>query len=94
MVITLLSWIYIFAVSLIVGMAFNKALSKVIPVPSCGDNGHFGITGLVATDLVSLTVYAEFFSIFYKVGAVCHLVMLFITCISGYILKKRFCVSL
>ncbi len=69
MIITLISWLYYFCVSLVMGMAVHRILSKVIPVPS---EEKMGITGYVVAGLCALTVYAEFFSIFYKVGAVCH----------------------
>ncbi|MBE5829993.1 MAG: hypothetical protein E7305_11140 [Butyrivibrio sp.] len=85
----MISWIYIFVISLVVGMAVNRALSKVMPVPSFAENGHFGVTGLCVTGLVTLTVYAEFFSIFYKVGAVCHVIMLLAACALGYFFRKE-----
>ena len=75
MLLTLVSWIYIFIICLTVGYGVNRLLSKLIPVPEAGDK-HFGITGYVVTGLTMLTVYAEIFSIFYKIGAVCHVLML------------------
>lgn len=73
MVVVLLSYVYIFLICLIAGVTIRKALSRFIPVPN---EERIGITGIVTTGLVTLTVYAECFSIFYKVGAVCHVVML------------------
>ncbi len=73
MLITILSWIYIFIITLSIGFFVNRSLSKFIPVP---DEKSFGVTGYVVTGLTALTVYAEVFSIFYKVGAICHLIML------------------
>ena len=89
MVITILSWIYIFIISLVCGLTVNRLLSKLIPVPSYETDRHFGITGLVVTGLVTLTVYAEVFSIFYKVGAVCHLVMLALVAAGGFLYKNE-----
>ncbi len=85
MFVTILSWIYIFAISLVVGIAINKAFSRFIPVPS---SGIFGTTGFVVTGLVTLTVYAEVFSIFYKVGAVCHILMLVVTAVLAYFFRE------
>ncbi len=69
MIITFISFIYIFMMSLIVGIMIRKALVRVIPVPKVET---IGIYGIVMTGLVTLTVYAEFFSMFYKVGVLCH----------------------
>ncbi len=89
MVITILSWIYIFMISLATGFVVNRLLSKLIPVPSYEKAGAFGITGLCVTGIVSLTVYAEVFSIFYKVGAVCHAVMLLLVAAGCFFFRKE-----
>lgn len=83
MLLTIVSWIYIFFITLSIGVLVNRALSKIIPVPGLKE---MGTVGFVTTGLVSVTVYAEVFSILYKIGAICHLVMLavavagFVTC--------------
>ncbi|MEE3494721.1 MAG: hypothetical protein VZR06_06130 [Butyrivibrio sp.] len=81
MVVVLLSYVYIFLMCLIAGVTIRKALSWFIPVPN---EERIGITGIVTTGFVTLTVYAECFSIFYKVGAVCHVVMLVALAIGAY----------
>ncbi len=81
MVVVLLSYVYIFLMCLIAGVTIRKALSRFIPVPN---EEKIGITGIVTTGFVTLTVYAECFSIFYKVGAVCHVVMLVALAIGAY----------
>lgn len=86
MVVVLLSYVYIFLICLIAGVAIRKALSRFIPIPS---EERIGITGIVTTGLVTLTVYAECFSIFYKVGAVCHALMLIILTIGAYKYRKE-----
>ena len=86
MVVVLLSYVYIFLMCLIAGVAIRKALSRFIPIPS---EERIGITGIVTTGLVTLTVYAECFSIFYKVGAVCHALMLIILTIGAYKYRKE-----
>ena len=89
MVITILSWIYIFIISIVTGLVINKILSRFIPVPSYKECSHFGLTGLIVTGLVTLTVYAEVFSIFYKVGAVCHILMLVLLAIGVYFYRPE-----
>lgn len=86
MVVVLLSYVYIFLMCLIAGVAIRKALSRFIPIPS---EERIGITGIVTTGLVTITVYAECFSIFYKVGAVCHALMLIILTIGAYKYRKE-----
>lgn len=81
MVVVLLSYVYIFLICLVAGVTIRKALSRFIPVPN---EERIGITGIVTTGFVTLTVYAECFSIFYKVGAVCHVVMLVALAIGAY----------
>jgi len=61
MVIVILSYIYIFMICLFAGVTVREALSKFIPVPK---TEKIGITGIIVSGLVALTVYAEFFSIF------------------------------
>ena len=98
MVVVLLSYVYIFLMCLVAGVVVREGLSRFIPVPSAE---KIGITGIITTGLAALTVYAECFSIFYKVGAVCHIVMLvvlgfgvfkFRSKISAFLInvKKRF----
>lgn len=91
MVVVLLSYVYIFLMCLIAGVAIRKALSRFIPIPS---EERIGITGIVTTGLVTITVYAECFSIFYKVGAVCHALMLIILTIGAYKYRKEVSVLL
>lgn len=90
MLVTILSWIYIFIVCVVTGLVVNGLLSRLIPVPSYeGGEGHFGITGLCVTGLVTLTVYAEVFSIFYKIGVVCHVVMLVAIAVGAYFYRTE-----
>jgi len=81
MVVVLLSYIYIFFMCLIAGVALREILSRFIPVP---DTDRIGVTGIITTGLAALTVYAEYFSIFYKVGVICHLVMLVVLAFGVY----------
>ncbi len=85
MLIAVLSWIYIAFVCLTAGVGINKLLKKLIPTPQ---TWQLGITGYIVTGMVALTVYAEVFSVFYKVGAVCHILMLlFVACVAIFARK-------
>ena len=86
MIITMISWGYIFCMSFCLGYAVLKLLSKVIPIPSLET---LGIAGVVVTGLVSMTVYAEYFSIFYKVGGLCHGIMFIAFLASFFIYRKE-----
>ena len=86
MVIVILSYIYIFMICLFAGVTVREALSKFIPVPK---TEKIGITGIIVSGLVALTVYAEFFSIFYKIGAICHIIMLMILSLGAYKYRRQ-----
>lgn len=86
MIITFISFIYIFMMSLIVGIMIRKALARVIPVPKVET---IGICGIVMTGLVTLTVYAEFFSIFYKVGVLCHGIIFVLSIVGAFVYKNE-----
>ncbi|MCR5671578.1 MAG: hypothetical protein K6G10_11290 [Butyrivibrio sp.] len=86
MVIVLLEFIYIFAISFLLGVSVNRALSFIIPVPG---EKRLGITGFVVTGLVTLTVYAEVFSLFGGIGALCHVIMLALTAVGTYLCRKE-----
>ncbi len=88
MLVTLLSWLYIAAICLIIGIIVNVALSKLIPTPSFSGEHHFGITGIIVTGIVTLTVYAEFFSIVYKIGALCHGIVLLAAILGAFFFRK------
>ena len=85
MLTVLLSWAYIFIIALVIGVAAKKVASRFIPVPS--DN-LMGITGTVTAGLTLLTVYAEYFSVFYKISILCHVIVLVLFAVSFYAYKK------
>lgn len=86
MIIVLLSYIYIFMICLLAGVMVREALSKFIPIPEAQT---IGITGVITAGLAVLTVYAEYFSIFYKVGALCHIFMLMILSLGAYKYRRQ-----
>ncbi len=89
MAIVLLSWMYIFLVCLLIGLGIYKILKKII-------NGipPFSIVGFIITGIIGITVYTEFFSIFYKIGMLAHLLMFSAALISGYFCRKEFMSSI
>lgn len=73
MLIVLFNWLYIFITTLSLGYAFSKCIEKKL---------HYKINRLhhlVAIGLVIATVYAQVFSIIYKVGLVANLLLLVIS---------------
>ena len=86
MLIVMLSYIYIFAICLLAGVIVRELLSRFIPVP---EEGAIGITGIVVTGIAALTVYAGYFSIIYKVGALCHVLMLLLLGAGTYVYRKQ-----
>lgn len=91
MLIVLLSFAYMLAICLVAGIIMNKALSRFIPVVN---PDRLSITGIATTGFVALSVYAEIFSIFYKVGAICHVLMLVVLAVCGYFCRKEIPLSL
>lgn len=82
MLAVLLNWLYIVVTAISLGYAFSKVIEKRL---------HYKIRRpyhLVAVGLVIATVYAQFFSIFYKVGFVANL-LLVIACIVIVVLYRK-----
>lgn len=81
MLTVLFNWLYIFITAVSLGYAFSNIIEKKL---------HYKINRLnhlVAIGLVIATVYAQVFSIFYKVGLVVNLVLLL--CCIGIMLRYR-----
>mgnify|MGYP003302649638 CR=1 FL=1 len=70
MIITIMTWIVMLSIFGIYGIAINILIKKIAKYEGCNlfDSCWFGIT--------VITVYAQFFSLFYKVG---KLALLFVT---------------
>ena len=82
MLTVLFNWLYIFITTLSLGYAFSKCIEKKL---------HYRIKrlyNLAAVGLVIATVYAQVFSIFYKVGLVANL-LLIISCIGIIVLYRQ-----
>ena len=70
MLVTIISWIYMILICLSVGVGVQKVLDRWL---------HFhalSFTGYIVSGIVAITVYAEIFSIFYKVGMIAHCLLL------------------
>lgn len=78
MLITLLSWGLIFASSFVIGFC----LLKMTVYKAKDDSGLLSIEGFVLIGLLFQTVYAQSFSLFFKVGLLCHL-LLFVIFLGG-----------
>ena len=84
MVEIIICWAYIALVCSIVGAGINHLAQKNKNIPSFK---NMTVVQCVITGVVTLTIYAEFFSIFYKVGIICHVIMLVAALICGYFAK-------
>ena len=74
MLVSVLSWIYIGAFNLAAGIAVRGILGRFFLIER--EPGRMSITGTAVYGLIGITVYAEIYSIFDGVGAVCHLLLL------------------
>ncbi len=84
MVVVIISWIYYFALCLIIGMGLKKALAGVL-----GRSWSFQPVDYVVAGIAAITLYAGFFSILYKVGMIAHLGLLAAAAIIGYGNRKE-----
>lgn len=83
MISVILSWVYILLICLFIGMGTFKLLSKLFNV------NFENFFAEVICGVTVITVYTEYFSIFYKISILAHLIMLIAALISAYICKKR-----
>lgn len=74
MVVIVLSWVYMFLICTLIGIG---TLSPV-------RNRRFSVTLYLVTGIVGITVYAQFFSIFAKLGLWAHVVLVATALVCGY----------
>lgn len=79
MISVILSWIYIFLICTLIGMGVLSLFKK----------RNFSLSGYVAAGIIVITVYAEFLSIFMKIGVCAHLLLLLAALLSGYIMRNK-----
>lgn len=82
MVSVLLNWLYIFIVTEIIGLGFYKCINRISEREISYSVSRNTVCGIVIT-----TVYAQFFSLIYKVGLIANLILL-ILCLF-IIMKSR-----
>ena len=85
MLVCLLSWIYIGIFCLLAGIMVRGILGHFFALEKCPQ--RISVTATTVYGFIGITVYAEIFSIFYKVGAVCHLLLL--TLVIVYALRSE-----
>lgn len=84
MLIVLLNWLYIFFITHLIGLGFYKCLSKFLKCDITYKLSHTVVCGIVIT-----TVYAQFFSIFHKVGFIANLILLILSILVIIFYKKE-----
>ena len=73
MITVLLNWLYIFFITQLLGLLFYRFLEKLTK-----HSIYLSITKNIVCGIVICTVYAQFFSLFHKVGALANLILLII----------------
>ena len=84
MVVVVLSWIYYFFLCLLIGLGIEKGLTKILK-----GKWQFQVIDHLVEGIAGITIYAAFFSIFYKVGMIAHLLLLLAAVFSGYQNRKE-----
>lgn len=84
MVVVVLSWIYYFILCLLIGLGIEKILTKLLQ-----GKWRFQVIDHMVAGIAGITVYAAFFSIFYKVGMIAHILLLMTAVFSGYYNRKE-----
>lgn len=82
----LLLWGYMLFVNICVGAGVLKLIYRIIGK----SNKKVGFVSAVMAGVVAITVYAEYFSIFYKVGMLAHLLLLGIAILSAVLCRDVF----
>lgn len=85
MLIVILTWIYITFTTLVIGIFASRLLYKIIGIKDIYKNK---LTPLIMIGLAAQTVYAELFSLFTGVAALCHILLL-LTTICTVIFSKQ-----
>ena len=78
-----LNWTYIFFITQLIGLGFYKLMNRFAPCTY-----KFCISRNTVCGMVITTVYAQFFSLFYKVGLIANLILL-VLCILIIFQNKR-----
>jgi hypothetical protein len=79
----LLNWMYIFCITQLIGFGFFRCINHFAKTQVPINIFHNAVCGMVIT-----TVYAQFFSLFYKVGLVANIILVVI-CIAIVVMNRR-----
>ena len=74
MLVSLLSWIYIGGFCLAAGILVRGILGRFFTMEKAPE--RLGITGTAVYGIIAITVYAQIYSLFDGVGALCHILLL------------------
>lgn len=85
MIVVLLTWIYYCIINYLIGYGVLQVIKKVINAEM-----KFNFIRCIVTGIITLTVYAEIFSLFGKVGLVAHLFILVLSIIIAVYYRKAF----
>ncbi len=85
MLITILSWAYIGYICLAIGFGTIRLLEKILHVTFKRNASHYVVTGIAV-----ITVYVEYFSLFYKISALAHILMLLTAVLISWFFRKDF----
>ena len=83
MLVVIISWIYYAVLCLTIGIGIEQLLAKILK-----RNWRFQCIDYLIAGIAGITVYAAFFSLFYKVGMIVHLLLLLVAIVIGYKNKK------
>lgn len=85
MISVLCNWLYILVTTTCLGYGFSKFVARVLNynIKKC--------ESLTAIGLIIATVYAQFFSLFYKVGMIANIVLVTVCILICILFRKEFC---
>lgn len=83
MLIVFLNWLYIFLITQIIGMGFYQCIKHLIK-----SNIKCRISGNTVCGIVITTIFAQFFSLFYKVGFIANVILLILSAFCIILCKK------
>lgn len=84
MLIVFLNWLYIFLITQIIGMGFYQCIKHLIK-----SNIKCRISGNTVCGIVITTIFAQFFSLFYKVGFIANVILLILSAFCIILCKKN-----
>lgn len=87
MIVVLISWIYYSLILFILGYGVLKLISNGLK-----EKIVISFTQAIITGIIAATIYAQFFSLFYKVSLLAHVVLLCIAALFFFFYRKDFCI--